>query len=185
MNSQNPPQALLRLRVERRPGQSQSAHLSASRLFQDTLQGRIPPAHEGPARAQVREARQLADVLKAKAARLCEAVRSAEPAALPATLDHLRDVEWMLSHALRSGQVPPAEGELSGRQLQHPVTLMDWLGALDLTRRNHRPPPFVQPHGGLAEQVLRRLDVLAALVVGKSGAAAAWAELQDESEVGA
>lgn len=175
---------ILRLSLPRVPGQSTTDHRTQNAILRETIRGKVPPVNEGETLSADRLRQRTATDLKRRAAVVCERVRNCVPAALPATLDNLRDVAAFIALAIRLRIVPPGEGELSGRQLLHPVTLTDWLSALEITRQMHRPPAHVTPHEGLAEQVNRKLDIIAALLGGNPDAPAAWAEVaSEESEV--
>lgn len=177
------PEPTLRLKLDRLPGESGRTHKTRNEIFRDTIKGKIPPVHAGETTISIREKHLAAAQLKERCRSVVFAIADATPAALPATIECLRGVEWCVRMFLKHGLVEAHENEFSGRQLLHPQSLMDWLAAMESTKQQHRPPAYVERHHELAESINRKLDVLAAGLCRTPELRAAWQEANEGSEV--
>ena len=83
---------------------------------------------------------------------------------IPAHLARLLDLQEVIDLATRHEFVPGNETRLSGAQLRYPQTLADLRACLDLTRRNHRAPVFVNQRDSELAQINQKIDLLAGLV---------------------
>lgn len=157
-------QKQFRLSLPREKGQPQWQHTAIERDL------------NAPARGTPYTQDRLAVLLKDQAREVMREVTQCVPAALPVALAHLRDIQNVIHFAIQHRLVNEAERTLSGRNLIHCYTLCDYAAALDVTRQAHREPPFASQERREHEEIITRLDTLAAML---SGVAAA-----PESEVG-
>jgi hypothetical protein len=111
----------------------------------------------------------LADMIKRHARYIMHDITTCPPDAIAAHLARSRDLDELARLAMRHGFVSGPEGNLSGMQLADPVTVMDFVAALDITRQRHRAPDWICPHDEQFIAIMRRLDVLAAQIA-KGGA---------------
>jgi len=83
------------------------------------------------------------------------------PDTIPAHLARLDAISELIRFACNHEMVPGACTRLSGAQLIMPATLADYLACLEITRKTHRAPPFVNERDETLARMERKLDVLA------------------------
>lgn len=110
--------------------------------------------------------RLLADLLREEARRVMRDVTECPPDTLPAHLTRLQFAMELCQFAIRNGLLPEADCRLSGFQLAHPSTVMDFVAALDITRQRHRAPCVVSPSQEQLNRIEGKLDTLAAWIGG-------------------
>ena len=103
----------------------------------------------------------LADLLKRQARRVMADVTNCQPDTIAAHIARLEDICDVIEHFTRHDFAETAESRLSGRQLAYPTTLADFVACMELTRKNHRCPEFVNPHEDFQKEIIQRLDLLA------------------------
>lgn len=91
----------------------------------------------------VTPAKLFADLLKPQARRIMGDITECPVDTIPAHLARLDDLREIFRHVIRHDFAETPESRLSGVQLLHPVTLADYLAALEITRQTHRAPAFV------------------------------------------
>jgi hypothetical protein len=120
----------------------------------DPAAGHAHRADATPERNQQR----LAAHLRSQAAAVADDVQNCPTESLPHHLTRLRDLRETMRLLLEcAGFLTDAQRMRTDRQLLHPSTVADWAAALEIVHRT-----------------------LAALVVGRPGAAAAWDSLAEE-----
>ena len=107
----------------------------------------------------------FSDLLKRQARRVMQDVTECPPVALSAHMDRINDLRELFEHVIRHQFAETAESALSGAQLLYPSTLADFLACLDITKREHRAPPFVNSRDAELEQINRKLDMLAGFIM--------------------
>lgn len=112
--------------------------------------------------------------LRAESEAAIEAVMRARAAELPAALERVRAIQRIVARALSLGLCAEHDAIRSERQAMHPLTLTDYLVALEGTVQSHRPPTWYRPERSALDEIRDRLDLLAAMVCEKQGAAQAW-----------
>lgn len=156
-------QTVFRLRVDRQSGESIRAHAWRQQRLNSPLN-------------TVRQHDAFAALLKRQADEVMRAVTECPPAAVPANVARLRDIEETIQHALKAGLVDSEEAQLSGPNLLHLHTLADYSAAIEITRRDLRAPAFAsrwstelaELHAGL-DAIQRQNEALAALVALRNG----------------
>jgi len=154
-----PVQKAFRLRVSARPGLSES-----SRRFAETTlnrPGRVP--------VPVSSQKLLADLLKRQARRVCAEITECLTNTIPAHLARLDDLREIVRHHLLHDLRETAEALPSGAQLVYASTLADWLAVLEITRRDHRCPAFVNSRDLQLEKIFRGIDQIAGLISARPG----------------
>jgi hypothetical protein len=106
----------------------------------------------------------FADLLKRKCREVMADVTKCQVDSLPAQLARLDDLADIIEHAINYDYKETAENKLSGRQLLYPSTLADFLACLELTRKNHRCPEFVDTAHDLHKEIIHKLDTIAFFV---------------------
>ncbi len=106
----------------------------------------------------------LCDLLKRQARAAMADVTRCEAHSIPANLARLEAVCDVCEHLFRHDLKHTPESSLSGRQLAYPTTLADFVACMELTKKNHRCPEFVNPEDDKFSQIITRLDTLAFFV---------------------
>ena len=107
----------------------------------------------------------LADLLKRQSRAVMGDINRCQPDTIPAHLARMESICELAEHFMRHDLAETPESRLSGRQLAYPVTLADFVACMELTRKNHRCPEFVNPQEDLQREIIQRLDTLAFLVI--------------------
>ncbi len=92
------------------------------------------------------------------------AVTECQPVSLPLALLALETVREVIIHAQRHNLTPGAESLRSDAQLAHAVTLADLLACMELTRREHRAPVFLNSRDSELAGLRHDFSQLAGLV---------------------
>lgn len=117
-----------------------------------------------PSSRKIPPAKLLADLLKRQARQAMGDCTRCQPDTLPAHLARLESLCELSEHFMRHDLAETPESRLSGRQLAYPTTLADFVACMELTRRNHRCPEFVNPSEDLHREIISRLDTIAFFV---------------------
>ena len=88
-------------------------------------------------------------------------VTQCPPDTLPAHLARVDDLCDLFDHLIRHDFAGTPESRMSGRQLIHPTTLADFLACLEITKRHHRCPEFVNPVQDQFDQIMGMLNTIA------------------------
>lgn len=112
----------------------------------------------------------FADLLKRLARKVVCDVTECPPDAMSAHLARLDDLRDVFGHMLRHDYRETPEANPSGAQLLHPSTLHDWLAVLELTRKQHRAPAFVNSSDDQFASIDRKLCVIAGLLASNAQA---------------
>lgn len=132
---------------------------SRERHFQQlSLNGKLPKKQPGE--------KFFADLLKRIARRVMADITECPPDTLPAHLARLDDIRDVVRHAVSHDYAETAEARLSGVQLTQAYTLKDFVACLDITRRHHRAPSFINNRDAELSAIHHKLDLLAGLVSG-------------------
>ena len=126
--------------------------------------GEFKKAINGQASRKVPEEKLLADLLKRKCRSVMADITQCQANTLPAHIARLEDLADIIEHHLRHELKHTPESSLSGRQLLYPTTLADFLACLEITRKEHRCPEFVNPMQDKHDEILRKLDTIAFFV---------------------
>lgn len=113
-----------------------------------------------------RAKRQLADLIKRQAKEALRAVTECAPAALPANLARIRDLDEIILLAIRLDLTEEPEADLSDPAPVAAHTLGDFRLAIQCARELHRAPAFVSATAAELAGVNRRLDAIAGLLAG-------------------
>lgn len=105
-----------------------------------------------------------AALLKRLARRAMADVTECPPDTIPAHLARIDDLREIISYNLRHGYAETPESRFSGKQLETPFTLADYLECLRVTKRQHRAPSFVNQRDEEISQINRKLDCIAGLL---------------------
>jgi hypothetical protein len=103
----------------------------------------------------------FADLLKRQARRIMADITECPPETIPAHMARLDDLRELIKHATTHELIPGNETLLSGKQLILAATVADFLACLEITRRQHRAPAFVNDREEALERIERKLDTLA------------------------
>ena len=103
-------------------------------------------------------------MLKRQAGRIMADITECPPATLPAHLARLDDLRELILAACRWEFVEGAESLNSGLQLTNAHTLADYVALLEITRREHRAPAFVNHRDADIAEIKRGLATLAGLL---------------------
>ena len=103
----------------------------------------------------------LADLLKRQARQAMADVTRCEPCALPGHLARLDMLCDLCGHFFRHELSDTGESLLSGRQLQYPSTVADFVACMELTRKNHRCPEFLHPAHDDFQEIKKMLETIA------------------------
>ncbi len=106
----------------------------------------------------------LCDLLKRHARLVMGDVNRCQPDTIAAHLARLESLCELSEHFIRHDFAETPESRLSGRQLAYPVTLADFVACMELTRRNHRCPEFVNPAEDFYREIISRLETIAFFV---------------------
>jgi hypothetical protein len=107
----------------------------------------------------------LSDLLKRQMRRVMSDITECPSDTLPAHLARLDDFRDIVGHLVRHDLAETAESRLSGAQLAYPSTLADFLACLDITRRQHRAPVFVNQRDEELAGINRKIDMLAGFLL--------------------
>jgi hypothetical protein len=105
-----------------------------------------------------------AEMLKRIARRAMSDVTECPPDTVGAHLARINDLQEIFAHVIRTDFKETPESRLSGKQLAHPHTLADFLECLNVTRRQHRAPVFVNHRDEDISDIKRMICTLAGLV---------------------
>jgi hypothetical protein len=114
--------------------------------------------------ASERQRQMIGAELRRHAEAALEAHNTADSAELRATLDRVRAMADILRLAIRSRIVTDTDGARTDRQLAHPLTLTDYLAALEHAGATHRLPHWYRPERSDLRDIVERIDMLAGLV---------------------
>ena len=103
----------------------------------------------------------LSDLLKRQARAAMGDVTKCQPSGIAGHLARLESLCEICEHFMRHELAETGESLLSGRQLAYPSTVADFVACMELTRRNHRCPEFVNPAEDFQREIVQRLDLLA------------------------
>ena len=117
-----------------------------------------------PDRDAVEPEKLFADLLKRQARRVMADITECPADTLPAHLARLDGLREVVSHAMRHGLVSAVESRRSDRQLIYAYTVADFAACLEITRREHRAPAFVNSRDSELSEVNRKVDLLAGMV---------------------
>lgn len=104
------------------------------------------------------------DLLKRLAREAMAAVTECPAVAMPHALARLDDIKATIQAAMRADFVPGAETLRSAEQLAYAHTLADFLACIDLTRRAHRAPVFLNSRDSELAALRHDFSQLAGLV---------------------
>ncbi len=149
----------LNLVVSRIPGESTRSfnYRRAETLFGDEAPKAIEPK------------KLFADLLKRQARAAMAAVSECNPAAMPHALAGLSIVRDSITAAIRFEFVPGGESLRSGAQLAYPATLADLLACIEITKRQHRAPEFLNNRDGELAKLNEKIDLLAGMMAAVLG----------------
>lgn len=106
----------------------------------------------------------FADLLKRIARKIMGDVTECPPNTISAHLARLDDllevIRWQVNHVYR--ETP--ESSTSEAQLQYPQTLTDFIACLEITKKQHRAPVWVNSRDKEIAEIKDRLDQLAGLL---------------------
>jgi hypothetical protein len=119
----------------------------------------------------VPESKLLADMLKRLAKRVMRAVNDCPPDTIASNIERLIDLEEVCRFVINHKLVSEADCRLSGFQLQHPSSLMDFVACLDITRQQHRCPEFIHPENEAQKRIEAKLDLIAGELARMNGGA--------------
>ncbi len=113
---------------------------------------------------KVPESKLFSDLLKRLARRVMGDITECPPNTVSAHLARLDDlleiIRWMVNHDYRD----TAESSVSAAQMQYPETLCDFLACLEITKKQHRAPVWVNSRDKEISEIKERLDLLAGLL---------------------
>ena len=118
---------------------------------------------ETPARIVAPE-KLFSDLLKRQAREAMAAVTECPAVAIPHALARLGDIRETIRAAIRGELVPGCEGMRSADQLTHAHTLADLLECIEITRREHRAPVFLNSRDSELAALRHDFSQLAGLV---------------------
>lgn len=153
-------QRTLRFQLPLQHGDCKTIHTSTERAFNRFHEDFI---------SRTPTTKLLADFLKRTAKRIMADVTTCPPDTIGAHLTRLNDHTELCRLAMHHGLVDDAESRLSGLQLAHPATVMDFVACLDITRQQHRAPAFTNPVQEQFDRIETMIATLAALVAKKGG----------------
>jgi hypothetical protein len=143
----------LRLTVTRLPGESQRSQ----GYRQAEIDGKFEKVH-------VPREKLFADLLKRQARAAMAGVTECPPVALPHALAALESVKETILFAQRHELIPGAETVRSDAQLANAHTLADLLACMEITRREHRAPVFLNSRDTELAKLRHDFSQLAGLV---------------------
>jgi hypothetical protein len=109
------------------------------------------------------------ELLKRQARAVMADITECPAPALHSHLTRLNDLRHVIEIALEHGFVPIEETQLSGKQLIYAATLADFLACLEITRREHRAPAFVNQRDEDLARIFHALELIAGLVSEQKG----------------
>ncbi len=147
-------QKRLRLSVSRLPGETIQHNRNAQRAISgdDIDRKPIPPE------------KLFADLLKRQAREAMAGVTECPPVAMPHALARLEGVRAFIVLATQHELIPGAETLRSEAQLMHASTVADLLACIDLTRKEHRAPVFLNSRDTELSKLNEKIDLLAGMV---------------------
>lgn len=110
------------------------------------------------------------ELLKKQARAVMADVTECPPPALPANLTRLDNLRDIINEAFACDLVAVYEKQLSGKQLVYAATLADFLACLELTRKSHRAPAFVNGRDEQLAQIWHGIELLAGMMSQVTGA---------------
>lgn len=147
-------QGLIRFDLPRNEGEAAHSHDYRKRLFNQHGTGTRRPSRESL----------LAELLKGQANRVMADVSECDPLQLPAHLARLDALRELFNHVLNYWLAETKEAVRSGRQLQYPSTMADYLACLEITRQRHRAPAFVNQRDADIADIKRGIHLIAGLL---------------------
>ena len=143
-------QRTLRFPLAPKPDELKVNHGIRQKIFNEFRE----PSHFHPSEL-------LAQLLKRLSRSVMDDVTTCSPLQLAAHVQRLRDLCEVIDHATRHKLIPEHECVLSGLQLAHPSSVLDFRACLDHTKEYHRAPLLTNYH----DEVLNRLDLIYASIV--------------------
>lgn len=141
-------------------------------------------AHLKHPRGPIPPGKLFADLLKRQARTAMSNLTECPPDTIPAhlaALDMLRDI---FRHVVRHDFAETPESRLSGSQLLFAATLADFLACIEITRKSHRMPSFLNCRDSEISEINRKLDTLSGLFAGSRALNQVLAEdAQNEMEL--
>lgn len=107
---------------------------------------------------------QLVELLKKQARAVMADVTECPAPALPSHITRLHDLTDLIRLLMDLEMVPPVETQLSGKQLIFASTLADFVACLELTRKNHRAPAFVNQRDADIAKIWHGIELIAGMV---------------------
>jgi hypothetical protein len=148
----------LRLSVSRIPGENSRNFIHRrAELFADETPQKVEPQ------------KLFADLLKRQARAAMAAVSECNPVSMPLALAGLSSVRESIEAAIRFEIVPGSESLRSGAQLAYPATLADLLACIEITKRQHRAPEFLNNRDGELAKINEKIDLLAGMMAAVLG----------------
>lgn len=136
--------------MSRLPGETSSNHVTRQRALNvESSPGKVSPE------------KLFADLLKRQARRVMADITECPPDTLPAHLARLDALRDICNHAVHHGLIPLAEMRRSDRQLLYAYTVADFLACLDITRKTHRAPAFINQRDEDIADIKRMINTLA------------------------
>lgn len=165
-------QKTLRFTVSRIPGETLSNHTHRQRALNvESSPGKVCPE------------KLFGDLLKRQARRVMADITECPPDTLPAHLARLDALREIISHATHHGLVPMADCRRSDRQLLFAYTVADFQACLDITRKSHRAPAFINQRDEDIADIKRMINTLAGCFAHSKALNAVLDEVAEESEV--
>lgn len=109
------------------------------------------------------------DLLKKQARVVMADVTECPAPALPSHIARLHDLTDTIRLAMELEIIPACECQLSGKQLIFASTLSDFLACLELTRKNHRAPAFVNQRDEELAKIWHGIELIAGMVAAEKG----------------
>jgi hypothetical protein len=123
----------------------------------------------GVQRRPISREKLLCDELKRQSRAVMQDITECPPPSLPAHLARLRDLRETIDLATRHEFLPADEVELSGKQLAFASTLGDLRACLELTRKSHRAPVFLNDRDEQFQKIWHGIELIAGMVSQNSG----------------
>jgi hypothetical protein len=105
-----------------------------------------------------------AELLKRLARRAMSDITECPPDTIGAHLARVNDLQEIFQYLLRTDFAETPESRFSGKQLASPYTLADYLECLNITRKQHRAPAFVNSRDEDIAQIKQMIGTLAGLI---------------------
>lgn len=149
-------QKTLRLSISRIPGEV-NRNLNYRRAeLKNALRDSVPQT--------VPAEKLFCDLMKRQAREAMAGVTECPPVSIPHALAALLQVRDVIRAAMRGGFVPESEKLRSGEQLTAAHTLADFLECIEITRREHRAPVFLNSRDAEISAIHHKIDLLASMV---------------------